>query len=353
MMIEQLFNSNYIKKILLFFFVLSSQPFLISASDNYSIVFVHIGDQVPDHAEVAIEQARLMNPSCQIILIANQAAIHNQPINERLKCHEITYIACESLNPTRAHSKFIKTSKHNVHFRNGFWRYTSERFLYLDDLMTQYELENVFHLEYDNMLYVDLSEMLPVFIENYKGIAATFDNEDRCIPGFLFIRNQSSMSTLANYFADFAASRKNDMKVIGLFKRNNGQERIDYLPVIHKKYLTKHTLFGEQRFNLSNKYDFCKNIDQFDAIFDAAAIGQYLGGIDPRNGDSRPGFINESCLFDPSKIRFQWIRDKNGLWIPYAQYANELRKIVNLHIHSKKLAPFSSKVPQKQFVIIK
>ena len=80
----------------------------------------------------------------------------------------------------------------------------------------------------------------------------------------------------------------------------------------------------------------------FNSLFDAAAFGQYLGGEDPRNGHSAPGFINESCIFNPSHFTYTWEEDDQGRLVPYAHYKNEKVRINNLHIHSKNLAPFYS-----------
>jgi hypothetical protein len=84
------------------------------------------------------------------------------------------------------------------------------------------------------------------------------------------------------------------------------------------------------------------NYQEFGSIFDAAAIGQFLGGIDPRNGVSKPGFINESCLFNPGLMTFVWERDAYGRLVPYAIYGSTKARINNLHIHSKKLEGFFS-----------
>jgi hypothetical protein len=142
-------------------------PLYASDDGQYSIVFVHIGKKIPDHAKIPLSQARLFNSDCPIILLANQVAIDKISSSKKLQKANITYVSCESLSLSDAHRKFCDDTTLNSVWREGFWRYTSERFLYLDDLMSQYDLENVFHLEYDNMLYVDLSELLPVFIGNY------------------------------------------------------------------------------------------------------------------------------------------------------------------------------------------
>ena len=88
---------------------------------------------------------------------------------------------------------------------------------------------------------------------------------------------------------------------------------------------------------------YCQNINFFKSIFDAAAIGQYLGGGDPRNGTHGPGFINESCIFNPSLLVYEWLEDLEGRKVPFAVYGGEKFRVNNLHIHSKNLWQFTSK----------
>jgi hypothetical protein len=75
-------------------------------------------------------------------------------------------------------------------------------------------------------------------------------------------------------------------------------------------------------------------------IFDAAAIGQYVGGVDPRNidGDTR-GFVNETCVIkynDEGEIGW---RSYAGFTRPFIKlYGSGVEiPIFNLHIHSKAL----------------
>ena len=79
---------------------------------------------------------------------------------------------------------------------------------------------------------------------------------------------------------------------------------------------------------------------KFNSIFDTAAIGQYLGGIDPKNesGDTT-GFINEDCVVKYDKYKFKWI--KNGkYYFPHIIINEKIIPINNLHIHSKNLKNF-------------
>jgi hypothetical protein len=86
-------------------------------------------------------------------------------------------------------------------------------------------------------------------------------------------------------------------------------------------------------------------------IFDAAAIGQYLGGIDTihKNGGV-PGFVNETCIIDYSKYTFHWIKD-NNLFIPMVKIDNQYYKIAGLHIHSKRLNNFQADSPKETRLI--
>lgn len=325
--------------VLLFSFIgLIWQPnSCLEAKEDYSIVFIHIGDKIPSYTKIAIEQARVFNPDCPIILLANKSALNNYSLKDNKA--NITFVSCESLSKTAHHKEFIKRIK----WKKGFWRYTSERFLYLCDLMTQHNLKNVFHLEYDNMLYADLRELLPIFNLHYQGMAATFDNDQRCIAGFIFVPNQQVVQRLAKYFADHAHEGFNDMEVLAKFKKQYGEKWIDNLPITTKQYANDHLLITPTGYQAEKKELYYKNLEIFNSIFDAAALGQYLGGIDPNNGPSIPGFINESCVFNPSLFIYEWIYDNEGRKIPYILYSGEKYRINNLHIHCKNLRLFSSK----------
>ena len=226
-----------------------------------------------------------------------------------------------------------------------FWRYTSERFLYLWDLMEAYSLENVFHLENDNMLYADLEPLLPQFQKHYPGIGAKFDNEERCIPGFLWVANCNAMKPLAKYFVKKAPERLSDMVVMAQYRKEQSVQSIDALPIIMPSYLSKYSLESPHHHKTDRPQTYSNHSEIFNAIFDAAAIGQFLGGIDPIHPNHEPGFINESCLFNPSFLEYQWIVDKQGRSVPCALFQGQSYKIINLHIHSKRLHDFKSDLP--------
>ncbi|MEI6242401.1 MAG: hypothetical protein WCP39_03235 [Chlamydiota bacterium] len=314
------------KKVFIFFLLFG----FLSFANTPSIVFIHIGPEIPLYSKYALQQAHLFNPDCKIYFVCNAKATKPFEIPSYITC-----ISCESLKRSDEHKKFLAKSTLDVSQRKGFWRAASERFFYLHELISQYNLQNVIHLENDVMLYVELKTILPTFEKLYPTLGGTFDHDLRCIPGIVYISNEKSLYKLIQYMAHHAKKGRNDMDTLSFFQREVGRDSIQNLPIIMKEYVEDHLAL--------NQDIFAQHIQDFGSIFDAAALGQYLGGIDPRNGESKPGFINETCIFRPSFLKIEWIQDERGRKVPYASYHDGKKfRINNLHIHSKNLSKFLS-----------
>jgi hypothetical protein len=213
---------------------------------------------------------------------------------------------------------FNHNSQLDKTFRNGFWHLCSLRFFYLYSYIKNNNLTNCIHLENDVLTYIDFTN----FITHDK-VYATFDCDSRVIPGILYIPNAESFKPIIDNY-NF---QLNDMQNLAKFNEDI-IEPFPIFPIINDEI---------------NKLT--KNYLQFNSIFDAAAIGQYLGGVDKRNqdGDTR-GFINETCLIKYDKYIFFWIK-KDNLFIPHIVVNNTLFRINNLHIHSKELNKFMADNP--------
>lgn len=135
--------------------------------EAHSIVFVHIGPKLPAHLSTSVAQARLFNETCSIFLVVNSEAINYA--DPSLYENQVTFVSCESLKPSKSHQRFRSNSNQDKSF-DGLWIYSSERFFYLEELIAEYNLCDVFHLESDVMLYADLEGFLPTFTKRYKGM---------------------------------------------------------------------------------------------------------------------------------------------------------------------------------------
>ncbi len=216
---------------------------------------------------------------------------------------------------------FDKNSKLDRQFRDGFWHYCSLRFFYLYAYIQKYKIEHSVHLENDTLLYENLDNLKPFFKSK---VYAPFDHHYRVIPSFIYIPNAEAFKPIIDAYDN----NVNDMANLARFD----ESVIEPLPI----FPTTNNLV----FKLNKNYN-----NNINCIFDAAAMGQYLGGIDKRNwsGDSR-GFVNETCLIKYNDFSFYWVY-KNGLYKPFILVENKLIQIINLHIHSKELYKFLSDNP--------
>lgn len=287
---------------------------------------------LPDYYSIAIDQARLFNPTCDIYLIADQSNLDKLDTRNRT----VKKIATSSLQKTKEHVQFLKqTNKH------GYWRYVSERFFYINALMQQFNLSDVFQLEGDVLLYVNLEELMPIFVEKYSGIGAVCHNDDWCVPGLMYFSNKGVVQKLAEHFFDYASQDLHDMQILGFFRKKHDKSVIDGLPVIMPEYIDAHGLKSLRGHTTKDSSLFCANIDRFQSVFDGAALGQYFGGSWREKG---PGLVNNSCLFNSSYLTYEWRQDQLGRNIPYAIFNDKKYRINNLHIHSKELSKFTSTV---------
>ena len=252
------------------------------------------------------------------------AVITEKPFFNKLKDLDITLIDSAELDDYNFNNK----SKLNKHFRNGFWHLCSLRFFYLYSYIKKNQLTDCIHLENDVMSYINFDKLKTCFKHNK--VYATFDSDTRVIPSILYIPNCEAFKPIVDNYNE----QINDMENLARFD----ETVIEPFPIYS---------------NHENINKFNKNFDDFHCVFDGAAIGQYLGGIDPRNkhGDTR-GFINETCIIKYNNNVFFWVLE-DGLHCPYIFINNHLIKVINLHIHSKNLNNFMSNNPKEELLIKK
>ena len=302
-----------------------------------SVVLVHLGDVFANYINDCIEQIKKFN-DCNIYLIISNNHFSNINL-------DVILVAIEDIKKSSNHVDFLSTSQRDSNFRDGFWRSVVERFYYIEDAIIEYNLQNVFHFENDVMLYCDLNEIKTALIENKIKMAAPFDNDSRCIPSFVYFKDNEVLNKLNKFMFEFP--NFNDMELIAMF--NSKYNLIEMLPLVPKNYdLELRSLSG---LAVKSKLKYLENVDKYNSIFDAAAIGQYLGGVDSRNFrfrffrslfKSKKRFINESAVYDVSNFDYIWETDGFQRRVPYLRYKGIDMKINNLHIHSKKMSDFKS-----------
>lgn len=325
------------------------------------LVYVHIGSNIPDYLYDNLYQSLLINHyTTKIYVVVNDDLIPTVRDTVRRFSfgsytgrfdyqNVIEYIPIglldRSLENNRDFDKY-KTTMNNrfsglANFRDGFWISTTARFFYIQALMETFCLTDVFHVENDVMLY-DTCETLYKAVCEYHTIdrldkiCMVQDSETRVVPSLLFFPDTTQIGQLTQYITNTvtdATNFQNDMDILGSFP---DKILLPFFPERDRERKSPNTKF----------------------IFDGAAIGQYLGGVDYKNlpnpddllnqfDNQSVGFVNETCLMKPdqydyhkSQVVFDHLDVPIGVYT--LQDSTDLYKLSNLHIHSKQLYQFSS-----------
>jgi hypothetical protein len=206
-------------------------------------------------------------------------------------------------------------------FRDGFWKRTSSRFILIDNYVTKNKIKSFFHIENDILVFSDFKDIKNVLDNKNEEMFIILDSTNRCIPSIVYFKNFD----ITNKLSQFIIDNKDIADMYNLFTFYSLNKNIvDNLPIISEELI-------------SNNINFSNCYNDFNSIFDGAAIGQYLGGIDPRNNSSNSiGFVNEQCIFNVSNYKYIWNNNE-----PYMIVKDgSMIKINNLHIHSKNLKKF-------------
>jgi len=310
-------------------------------SQHANFVQVHLGKSVPPHLYEQLRQTRLINPSEQIYLILSEGAEADIKV---LRALDVVVVRRESLVPCQNHKDFLRRNRFSKKSLGGFWLFTSERFYAIESFLRAFRIENIIHSENDVMLYESAGRLLPSLITHCPRIGVTMDADTRCVPGFVFIRDYDALSTMNEFIIRKALrSTKNDMRAIAVFMNQGSVGSCSALPVIPSVYRKAYPLINAEGERGERPW-YDEAFGVFGGVFDAAALGQYLGGIDPKISDSDTrGFISETAVYDPRNFNLHW-KTESGLRKPYGTVGDVEFPIFNLHIHSKRLAEFSSTV---------
>ena len=306
-----------------------------------SIILVHLGTDIPLYLDACLKQIRLWNSveNVAVYLVAFEELY--EILNPLCEKYSITFVRTSMLTPTENHSRFIRYLKnYDASFRNNYWRYVVERFFYMEEVMRAYNLSNVIHMEYDVMLYMDVSEFYPGVVTNIPGMALAFDNDTQGYPSFIFINSIGALELLNGFITVNCNSGLTDMKLLSVFRwlYPNLLQSLPQIPVrpTENRTTLSGTVSNEPPIYLANLFTElgCR-------IFDSIAIGQLIGGIDARNAEGAQvvEYENESAFYKVSEFGVRWNRCGLGRWFPET---NAGQRIVNIHIHSKKLSYFLS-----------
>jgi hypothetical protein len=300
-----------------------------------TIILIHTGfGPLPSHLHETLEITSRVAKKSRIIFLSNR--INRKAYDEIIGRFEgtpkqlptIEFIAIEDVPESLNSRKFRDSSTLNRSFRDGFWFNASDRFLVLADFMSSYGVKNVIHIENDYVLYFDPSEKFDAF-HCYADFAVPLDRI-RAIPGIVWLKDAVVANRLAQSIVD--NPNQDDMASVGKFCIDHFKNGAKPLPTIPLRYANLRGLNYEQ---------YSSGIDTFGGIFDAASLGQYLGGVHWMNDpNDTTFFMNESSDLKVSDFSFSWAIHDN-LKSPQLTFEGDETSILGLHVHSKNLSGVS------------
>lgn len=286
-----------------------------------ALVLVHIGRTFPEYLNDCIAQVESVSDVSIHLLIDG---IHRDKISSK----RVELCPLESITKSNLHLVFDKKTQLNAEFRGGFWKFAMQRFFYLHDYILAKGLIDVFHIENDNLIYLDFLPKIDVF--RSMPMWCVMDSPARCIASFMYFRGSEMLSRFLDTYLNTYSGTVNDMEGLAKFRNENVAD-VGVLPIV-----------GDYVDVIDPMYS--AFAQKFGYVFDAAALGQFIGGVDPRNiGGNTCGFINETSVIKCDKMKVEWVGNK--------PYLNGL-PVLNLHIHSKDLKRWSCLTTNKKSSLI-
>ena len=303
-------------------------------------VIIHMGKNYSDYITDCIDQFFIFNRESILYFLVDNDFSQVKLLQKKYK--NLKVVLTNTLKKSFNHRFFLLFNRNAYKtWRSGFWRYTIERFFTLDDFLRLTGEENILHFECDNLIYENITRHKDAFIAKNK-LGLLLDTAKRCIPSVVFIPKRKDISKFCSFYNIYYtlapyknALKSNDMISLGYYWKKKRNQCFS-LPMTLPEY-------GKVKNIDSIYYQEYSNIK---SLFDAAAYGQYVGGLDQRYEEKKTdttGFINEACPFNPNEIPLVWTKNDEDLCIPFIEFPkNTYTPLFNLHIHSKELVKFKS-----------
>lgn len=276
---------------------------------SVDLVLVHSGNRFPSYINDTIALTLKYNFKIHLIL---EQKFHNLIYHKNIKLIDV-----DSVIDKRYQQYTLKN--YDSQFRNGFFPRTSSRFILIDNYAKQSNLKYFFHIENDIAIFSNL-----INIQHYLSIsqfdtALIMDHPLRCVPSIIWYRDSIASNRMANHI--YHNNNIDDMKNLAIYFHKN-RKNVTNLPIVPFNLI-----------NYSFNINFGNLYNEFHSIFDGAAIGQYLYGIDTTDDSNinTKGFINETSVFNVSTANII-MNNKPELILD-----SNIIPINNLHMHCKNL----------------
>jgi hypothetical protein len=289
-----------------------------------TIYFVYLGYPLPKYAISSIKLAKQFS-GMKVDLLSS----HKN--NKFIKSSFVNFTALEDFYDEK-NFDISKKLLNNQKYRNNFWSKTIERFFVLEQFVKLKKISSFIHAELDQLLF-GLNQLVSNIEKiNKSGIFVPFHSDQSAVASIFYCNNISAFNSLI-MAAKNGIPYRNEMELIAQWGKNN-PNLIIALPTMASWILGP---------NIATPKNVIELLPiNLGGVVDAAQIGQWVAGIDPRNISinkiPRTKFVDTYREYLLSKkhlekFKFNFDFEKKKLDIIFDN-TSKIR-IFNLHIHSK------------------
>jgi len=281
------------------------------------VVLIHAGGRAPRFLRSAAQQIEHVAGARPLVIGPRRAATFSGTRLQRFRsCEQLTQMGLA-----------------------GFWRFACERFFVLEEAMRAQGIDRCLHLESDNLLYVDPAKLEPWLVSTYAADIATCPvTAEEDTAGVMYVGSLAALEAFNERLLELVALGPDE-----LLARHGGtmgnEMRMLYLLRVE---------FGLAR-ALPTTLATAAELGA-PAVFDAASYGQWVDGTPQTAGTPFAGdhhIVGRAFLAD--EIELGWDAQRHAPWLrataPAGAPATPAMALANLHIHSKRLALWTSPRP--------
>jgi hypothetical protein len=297
--------------------------------EKMKIVFVHLGKAPAEHLWVNIGTLVEKFVNIEIVLVSDleRSEMISHPRIEFFK-----YIRSDVNREQFSRLNF------DFKFRSGFWQYTLERILALDQDHQSFPQKKIMHLESDVLILDDFP--FHIFEKQTKMSWLSVD-ENRDVATLIYLPHAQATKTLSEaLLAQLSLDPTlTDMQFLKNFRLKNPTEVL-LAPSLSLEMATR--LISDAEMDPKIGFELSSASKIFGGVFDPAAIGMWFTGSDPRNYyGSRKVFDTREILdggtfINPGIFKYRF-SDTEGLLV---SIDNVESRVWSLHVHSKDMRLF-------------
>lgn len=285
--------------------------------ENIELVLVHLGKKIPEILNANISYIKKNFPELILTIIvdniSNLKYLNGKGVNSRIY---------NDLNDIKKH---FHGHQFNSGFRNGFWQSSTKRIFAFLEYFTEESNTPKIHIEND----IHLRPNFPYakFLQ-LKNLAWLGYNDSRDVGSIIYCPDKNAADWLARQLISKMSISKDftDMTLLRDISLKNPMNVIK-LPIAEEStsVLFSPTV-GKEECNQNSEY-----FELFNGIFDAAPMGMWITGQDPRNHRGRLLLHrnHDDSYIQPNMANYAFSSDK------VLSFSEKRIPIFNLHVHSK------------------